>query len=371
MDERLDVEARSPGPAGVRVGGDRRVHAASLDADRFDRGGDQIRRTGRELKMRLRLGAHVDAGVLMQEHPVHRRADGARDRVAADDAVMRGGPHGHATPLAPAILKVGHDALPAACSALVRVKACIRGCQGRLPFLEPTKLTACCQDVRREDGHVFERPRQQRCDHGLRNARGLILPSNEAIPGHLRAGPARPGLKGQRGGWKIRAIGVKIEDDFEQERDDHRAASTVVQQLGVTVEKALVDTDEVATAEFAPDEFEETSCAVEYLPEAGGRKWWPNAGKVNVEARIKVFAQAARHRWIRNGAKMHRDVASAGVLAEGGGAEIPAGIAVTGESITAEPGSQRCGRQHRRGVPNASRGQRRNGEAHRRASGGR
>jgi len=169
----------------------------------------------------------------------------------------------------------------------------------------------------------------------------------------------------------MQAVDVEVEDDFEQVRDDQRAAPPVAQQLGVTVEQTLVDATRIAAVEFGSDELEEASRAVEELPEVGRRERRPETWKVNVEAHVEILPQAARHRRIGCRPKMHRDVASTGVLAEDGGTEIPAGVAVPGEVIAAEPRPQRRGRQHGRVVPDTGRRPRSNGEAHSRASGGR
>jgi hypothetical protein len=168
----------------------------------------------------------------------------------------------------------------------------------------------------------------------------------------------------------MRAIGIKIEDDFEQERDDYRAGSAIAQQLSIAIEKLLVDAGYIASAKFRSDKFEKAPCSVEYLPDTGWRKGWPDTWKVNIKASIEVFAQTVRHRWVRDGAKMHSDMASARILAENSGAKIPTGVAVTGQSITAESWPQRRGRQHRSSVGNTGLRQRGNSETHRRTSGG-
>ncbi len=284
---------------------------------------------------------------------------------------MRGGPHRNTAVLEPAILKILGEPNPPTCPALVPMQARIRGGEGRLPLLQPQQFAPRGEDVRREEGHVFERPRQQRRHDGLRDARRLVLPTDEAIAGDLVTRPPRPWLDRERNGREMHAVDVEVEDDFEQVRDDHRAAPPVAQQLGVTVEQALVDAIRIAAAEFDSDELEEASRAVEDLPEVGRRERGPETWKGNVEARVEILPQAARHFRIGYGPKMHRDVASPGVLAEDGGTEIPAGVAVAGEIIAAEPGPQRCGHQHGRVVRDTGRRPRRNGEAHSRASGGR
>jgi hypothetical protein len=93
----------------------------------------------------------------------------------------------------------------------------------------------------------------------------------------------------------VHAIGVKVEDDLDKLRDVDGTAAPVAQQLGVTVEKLLIDTAEIAGAELSADELEETSCAIEALTKAGGRKTRPMAGKVDVQPNIKILAQAPRN----------------------------------------------------------------------------
>ena len=96
MDKRPGVETRPPRSAEVWIYGDRRVHAAGLDADRVNRRRDEIGRTGRELKMGTGLDLRVDARMLVEQQPIDRWRDRACQRVATDDAVMSSGPYRHA-----------------------------------------------------------------------------------------------------------------------------------------------------------------------------------------------------------------------------------------------------------------------------------
>src|ERR1700678_3140717 len=168
----------------------------------------------------------------------------------------------------------------------------------------------------------------------------------------------------------MRAIGVKVENGIEKLRDHNRAATPVAQKLGVAVEKSLVHTVEIAAAEFGADELEEAPCSVEGLTHAGRRQTRSEPGNLDVQPCVKILPQALRHRRMRDRAEMHRDMASAGILAKDGRPEIPAGVAVAGKIMTIETGPQRRRRQHRMIIQGRRRRTRGSSRLHCRASGG-
>ena len=92
--------------------------------------------------------------------------------------------------------------------------------KGCLPLLEPDEFVASGEDVRCEQRDVFERPRQQRRDHTFRHAWREILAGDEAIARYVGTDPTRPWFDLQSGAWQVRAVGVEVENHFEQESNN-------------------------------------------------------------------------------------------------------------------------------------------------------
>jgi hypothetical protein len=132
----------------------------------------------------------------------------------------------------------------------------------------------------------------------------------------------------------------------------------------------LVDAAEIAGAQFGLNKLQESARAVESLPNACGRQARPITREIDVESRIKILPQGACDRRIRDGVKMHGDMAPSSVLAKDSGTEIPVGVTIAGEIAPVVIRTQRRGRQHGVVVANRVFQARRGCGVHRRASGG-
>ena len=81
----------------------------------------------------------------------------------------------------------------------------------------------------------------------------------------------------------------------------------------------MVHAAEIAGAPFDLNELEELARAIERLPNACRRQARPITGQIDVELRIKILPEGAGDRRIRDGVKMHGDMASSSVLAKTAG----------------------------------------------------
>ena len=79
--------------------------------------------------------------------------------VVTQNAVVRGRPDRHAAALTSAIIEICREPGASARATLVQRKSRVFNGKGCLPFPEPDEFVASGEDVRREQGDVFERPR--------------------------------------------------------------------------------------------------------------------------------------------------------------------------------------------------------------------
>src|SRR3546814_3258553 len=90
-----------------------------------------------------------------------------------------------------------------------------------------------------------------------------------------------------------------------------------------SIDQRLIDATKVEPPKPLTRECEEPACAVECLSDAGGWQLGAIAGKIDVEAGIEIGAHRGLHIGMFEHVEMHGNVAAPGVLAEGGGTEIP------------------------------------------------
>lgn len=177
----------------VRIEGNRSIHPAHFDADLVDGSDDKVRNIG-IFEAVAPLDVGIEASFLVQELPIDWwRSDSAGRHATRFADVHR--PDRHATALSPAFIEVGDDAGTSASTPLAPRGHRVFGGVDRSALFELHQLAARGENIRRKHGDVFERPRQQRRDDVLRDARRAILFDNEAIASHLGQGAARPGLE--------------------------------------------------------------------------------------------------------------------------------------------------------------------------------
>src|SRR3546814_4843300 len=108
----------------------------------------------------------------------------------------------------------------------------------------------------------------------------------------------------------------------------------------------VCSSDLVEPPKLLTRECEEPACAVECLSDAGGWQLGAIAGKIDVEAGIEIGAHRGLHIGMFEHVVMHGNVAAPGVLAEDGGAEIPARVAEERPRIAAVAGLAPTRGQH-------------------------
>jgi hypothetical protein len=133
---------------------------------------------------------------------------------------VRGRPDRHAAALTSAIIEICREPGASASATFVPRESRVFNGKGCLPLLEPDEFVASGEDVRCEQGDVFERPRQQRRDHTFRHAWREILAGDEAIARYVGTDPTRPWFDLQSGAWQVGAVGVEVENHFEQESNN-------------------------------------------------------------------------------------------------------------------------------------------------------
>ena len=179
-----------------------------------------------------------------------------------------------------------------------------------------------------------------------------------------------PGLETDAATRQVLPIVIEIADHFEKMANDDGLSGRIGTKVpGIGIGQSLIDAAKVEPSEPFTREGEEPACAVECLPDTRRRQLGTEAGKIDVEAHIKIGTHRRLHIGVFEHVEMHGDMAAPGVLAEDGGTEVPARVADTRQRFAGLARLERRGRQHgpiiERGC--ASMG----GRHHARASGGR
>lgn len=372
MDERLGVEARPPGRSGIRIDGDRGVHAADLGPELGHGRFDQFGRARCKQQMGLGLGPHVDAGMEMEEMGVHRGRHLAGLYIDARCPIVERCPDRHAAPFGATTVEIVGKAHAVSDTALgVGQERILDGERGAVLF-EHGQVVPCRQNIRCEQRDVLHRAGQQRRDDLFRNPGRAVLAARESVSRDQRGRAARPGLELKADATQMIAVGVEVEDGLEELRRNDRAKSSRAERLRIPIDEALIGARDIAGAKLHLDELEETSRAVERLTHGRGRKPWPIARQIDVEARVEIGAHDLGDRRVVDRPKMHRHMTAARVLPEHRRPEVPGRIVIAGEIAAIEAGPQRHGDKHGTIITAGhGGGVRCGGGRHARASGGR
>jgi hypothetical protein len=116
-DNGFDVEPRPPRETRLRIGGDRCIHAARLDAEFVDCGGDQFWHAFGQSKMQFWFYRGIDPNMKMEQMHVDWRGNRAGARIVTNRAVGDRGPDRYASSAPPPVLEKRSEALAATCAS--------------------------------------------------------------------------------------------------------------------------------------------------------------------------------------------------------------------------------------------------------------
>ena len=190
------------------------------------------------------------------------------------------------------------------------------------------------------------------------------------ISGDARSRLPGPRLEPETASRQVIPEMVEIGDHLQELADDDGAPCWIIPQVTrISIDQRLIDAAKVEPPKLLSREREEPARAVECLSDARRRQLGAQTWNIDVEAGIEIGAHRCLHIGMFEHVEMHGDMAAPGVLAEDGGAEIPARVADARQIFAGVSCLERHGRQHGAIVEGGRLGMGRHGHA--RASGGR